>query len=410
MADITEVHPDTRTPPEIVRGVPAGLELGLRNYWYPIVQSHELSAESPLGITCLGEDLVLYRDSKGSPKVLFDRCPHRYVKLSVGRVFGDELQCSYHGLRFDGTGACTLIPWEQPMNDAIQQKLCVRSYKAAEVGGVVWAYLGDEKQFPAPPIEHCLPEELFQPDKFVHFLLPTEVWDANWLLVLDGGDAYHAVILHVESQQHDAVLKYLDKDTVLQLDGRKDPMQDPTPPKCVSLADRRVRIVETGSHGLRGISVDLEGNHLDHGHKLSALSGERFNLPGLITNALRPVGNAAPYVSRLFQVPINYNQTRMFRYAAWRAEGQEERARLKQHFETIVKPRQLKTSVEDRMMASAAGDLIESRKNEFLLSPDRDMVRIRRRIAAAFTSQKLSGRRAPEDETTPSPETLVFPV
>jgi phenylpropionate dioxygenase-like ring-hydroxylating dioxygenase large terminal subunit len=404
MADIAEVHPDTKTLPEIVRGVPAGLELGLRNYWHPIVQSSELPAGSPVGVTCLGEDLILYRDSKGSPKVLFDRCPHRYVKLSVGRVFGDELQCIYHGLRFDGTGACTLIPWEQPMEQAIRQKLCVRSYKAAEVGGIVWAYLGDEQQFPAPPIEHCLPEELLQPDKFVHFLLPTEIWEANWLLVLDGSDAYH-VTLHVESQPHDAVLEYLDKDTVSQLVGRKEQ----TPRKSVPLADRRVRIVEIGGHGLRGMSVDLEGNHLDHGH-MTSLKGKRFNLPGLITNALRPVDNAAPYVSRLFQVPINYNQTRLFRYAAWRAEGQEERVRLKQYFEAIVKPRQLKTSAEDRMMASVAGDLVESRRNELLLAPDRNIIHVRRRIAAAFTSQKLSGRRAPEDEMTPSPETLVFPV
>jgi hypothetical protein len=62
------------------------------------------------------------------------------------------------------------------------------------------------------------------------------------------------------------------------------------------------------------------------------------------------------------------------------------------------------------MMASVAGDLVESRKNEVLLAPDRDMMRLRRRIVAAFTSQKLSGRRAPEDEMTPNPETLLFPV
>ncbi len=406
MTDSADDHPDTRALPEIVRGVPAGLELGLRNYWYPIVQSHELPAESPVGITCLGENLVLYRDSKGSPNVLFDRCPHRCVKLSIGRVFGDELQCRFHGLRFNGTGACTLIPWEQPMDQAIRQKLCVRSYKAAEVGGIVWAYLGDEKQFPAPPIEHCLPEELFQPDKFVHFPVPTEIWDANWLLVMDGGDAYHAVTLHVESQQHDVVLEYLGSGATLQFDGEKDR----TPRKPVPLADRRVRIIETGGHGLRGISVDLEGNHLDHGHQLAELKGERLNLPGIVTNVLRPMGNAAPYVSRFFHVPISYSQTRVFRYATWRAEQQEERVRLKQHFETIVKPRQLKTAAEDRMMASASGDLIESRKNEFLLSPDRDMIHIRRRIVAAFMSQRLNSRRAPEDEMTPSPETLVFPV
>lgn len=406
MPDVANTQRETKTLPEIVRGVPAGLEMGLRNYWYPIIQSNELPVGSPVALTCLGEDLVVFRDSQGNPQVLFDRCPHRYVKLSVGRVLGDELQCSYHGLRFNGAGNCTLIPWEQESTPALQQKLCARAYKAAEVGGVVWAYLGDEKQFPAPPIEHCLPEELFQPDKFVHFLLPTEIWDANWLLVIDGSDAYHAVTLHVESQQHDAVLKYLDHDALTQLDSKKEQ----TAPSSVPLADRRVRIVETDGHGLRGISVDLEGNHLEHGHKLAPLRGERFNLPGLVTNALRPVENAAPYVSRLFQVPINYQQTRMFRYAAWRAETDEERAKLKRHFETVVRPRQLKTSAEDRMMAAVGGDLVESRANELLLSPDRDMTRIRRRLAAAFAAQKLEHRRAPAGEMTPSAETLVFPV
>lgn len=149
---------------------------------------------------------------------------------------------------------------------------------------------------------------------------------------------------------------------------------------------------------------------MEHGHKLAPLRGERFNLPGMVTNALRPVSNAAPYVSRLFQVPIDYGHTRMFRYAAWRVENDEQREDLRRHFETVVKPRQLKTSEEDRMMASVSGDLVESRANELLLGPDRDMIRIRRRISAAFSSQQLDGLRVPRQEATPSRETLVFPV
>lgn len=387
--------------PEIVKGIPKGLELGLRNFWYPIIQSHEVPADRPVSVTSLGEDLVVYRDAQGKPNVLFDRCPHRYVKLSVGRVLDGELQCAYHGLRFNGAGRCTLIPWETE-NPDLQKKFALRAYPAAEIGGLVWAYIGDTKAFPPPPLEESLPEELLHPEKFVHFNLPTEVWDANWLLVIDGSDAYHAVTLHVESQQHDAVLQYLDADVASRIESEKK--------KGVPLADRRVRIVETEGHGLRGISVDKEGNQLEHGHKLAPLRGERFNLPGMITNALRPVSNAAPYVSRLFQVPIDYGHTRMFRYAAWRVENDEQREDLRRHFETVVKPRQLKTSEEDRMMASVSGDLVESRANELLLGPDRDMIRIRRRISAAFSSQQLDGLRVPRQEATPSRETLVFPV
>src|SRR5437868_9331586 len=68
---------------ELVPGVPKGLEIGLRNYWYPIVQSEELGQGKPIGIQCLGENLVVWRDDRGFPAVLSDRCPHRSAKLSL---------------------------------------------------------------------------------------------------------------------------------------------------------------------------------------------------------------------------------------------------------------------------------------------------------------------------------------
>ncbi|MCW2941331.1 MAG: Rieske (2Fe-2S) iron-sulfur domain protein [Actinomycetia bacterium] len=39
-----------------------------------------------------------------------DRCPHRRVPLSSGRVVGSQLECPYHGWRFDASGRCALIP------------------------------------------------------------------------------------------------------------------------------------------------------------------------------------------------------------------------------------------------------------------------------------------------------------
>src|ERR1051325_5495871 len=98
--------------PELVPGVPKGLEIGLRNYWYPILQSEELGREKPLALQCLGENLVVWRDERNRPAVLSDRCPHRCAKLSLGRVLEGNLQCALHGLRFNKVGDCVLIPWE----------------------------------------------------------------------------------------------------------------------------------------------------------------------------------------------------------------------------------------------------------------------------------------------------------
>ncbi len=57
----------------------------------------------------------MYRDSVGTVRALANRCPHRRLPLSMGRVIPDGLQCGYHGWTFDGaTGRCTLIPNFQP--------------------------------------------------------------------------------------------------------------------------------------------------------------------------------------------------------------------------------------------------------------------------------------------------------
>ncbi len=382
---------------ELVRGVPQGLEMGLRNFWYPLMQSSELPAGRPLPMQCLGEELAVFRDGAGKPRALRDRCPHRNVRLSVGRIMDGDLQCAYHGLRFNGSGGCTLIPWEaQPKPEALD-RLGARSYPCDELGGLIWVYVGDNDELPVPDLRTMVPEELLDDEGFAVFLLPTETWDANWLLVIDGSDAYHAVTLHMESQQHAEVESYLGLEGASQ-------------PKKVPLEDRRVKIVETEGHGLRGVSVGLDGELLDHGHGLFKIGGERFNLPAMITNVLKPVSGAQPYVSRLFQVPIDYAHTRIFRYAAWRLTSPDQRDSLRRHFETVVRPRQLRTSAEDRAMAAVAGDLIESRTHEILLGPDRDMVRIRRRLAAAHVSQVVDRRRTPADEPTPTRESLAFPV
>jgi phenylpropionate dioxygenase-like ring-hydroxylating dioxygenase large terminal subunit len=54
--------------------------------------------------------LVLFR-SQGRAAALLDRCPHRNVPLSLGRVLADgRLECAYHGWQFDYEGVCRKIP------------------------------------------------------------------------------------------------------------------------------------------------------------------------------------------------------------------------------------------------------------------------------------------------------------
>ncbi|MDN7407991.1 aromatic ring-hydroxylating dioxygenase subunit alpha [Burkholderia vietnamiensis] len=90
----------------------------LRHFWHPVCTLAEFersnaSGHGPMGVTLLGEKLVLARlNSKlvASP----DRCAHRSAQLSIGRIAKcagkDTLQCPYHGWQYDEQGACKMIP------------------------------------------------------------------------------------------------------------------------------------------------------------------------------------------------------------------------------------------------------------------------------------------------------------
>ncbi len=110
----------------------------LRNSWYVAAWDREV-ARAPLARMFLGEPVVLYRKADGTPVALEDRCCHRHLPLSMGKVEGDELRCGYHGLRFDASGRCTEIPGQS----SIPPQARVRSYPLLEKYGWLWIWMGE---------------------------------------------------------------------------------------------------------------------------------------------------------------------------------------------------------------------------------------------------------------------------
>ena len=76
----------------------------LRNYWYVAAWDREIGRK-PLARTILSEPIVFYRQENGTPVALEDRCRIATCRCRWAGFEGDTLQCHYHGLRFDGTGA-----------------------------------------------------------------------------------------------------------------------------------------------------------------------------------------------------------------------------------------------------------------------------------------------------------------
>lgn len=110
----------------------------LRNCWYIAADPDEVGA-APLGRTFLGEPVVLFRPGDGTVAALEDRCCHRALPLSMGSVVGDRLQCGYHGLEFDSSGACASVPGQS----LVPPGAAVRRYPVVERHNWLWIWMGD---------------------------------------------------------------------------------------------------------------------------------------------------------------------------------------------------------------------------------------------------------------------------
>jgi phenylpropionate dioxygenase-like ring-hydroxylating dioxygenase large terminal subunit len=116
----------------------------LREVWYYAVSGAQLRPRRMLAKTMLGERLLLGRDTAGIVFALRDLCPHRGMPLTRGRFDGREVECCYHGWRFDREGRCTAIPSLVEGQDFDLARVKVKAYPAREVQGNVWVYFGDD--------------------------------------------------------------------------------------------------------------------------------------------------------------------------------------------------------------------------------------------------------------------------
>jgi phenylpropionate dioxygenase-like ring-hydroxylating dioxygenase large terminal subunit len=161
---------------------------GIANAWTPILPARRLGRE-PVAVELAGEPIVLFRDGAGGVGAMIDRCPHRGVRLSLGRVTGDGgLECAFHGWCFDREGACTRVPLNGP--EAAGKVRGAVALPARDVGGLVWVFTGG-----AAPAEPDVPDALTQPgwSRWIHH----EDWACHWTRAMENMlDMPHVPFVH----------------------------------------------------------------------------------------------------------------------------------------------------------------------------------------------------------------------
>ena len=172
------------------RGTPMGDTM--RRYWIPALLAWELPEPDgpPVRVRLLGEELVAFRDTRGRIGLLDERCPHRQASLFLGRNEDCGLRCVYHGWKFDVDGRCVDM-MNEPEELGFAHKIRTGAYETAEVGGIIWTYLGPAEA--RPP----LPRFAWTQAPPTHRHISKVVQETNWLQGLEGGiDTSHVPILH----------------------------------------------------------------------------------------------------------------------------------------------------------------------------------------------------------------------
>jgi len=120
------------------------------NQWYVILESKELRSRKPLKVKRFNENLSLWRDLTGTACCIDDKCCHRGVSLSCGRVIKGDIECPFHGFTYDKTGRVNMIP-ANGKNKPTPETMRVKSYTTFEKYGLIWLWWGDDDKIAKEP-------------------------------------------------------------------------------------------------------------------------------------------------------------------------------------------------------------------------------------------------------------------
>ena len=162
----------------------------IRNQWYPILGSKEVRRGKPISVLRLGENMVLWRDAQGKVVAMKDKCPHRGAALSAGDLVENRVRCPFHGLQFDSSGRCTIIP-SNGASTPVPKAFQMTPYPTQEAHGLIWLWWG----LPRPDLP---PVRFFDAlDESFSYIAFQDHWKTHYGRAIENQlDAMHLPFVH----------------------------------------------------------------------------------------------------------------------------------------------------------------------------------------------------------------------
>ncbi|KAH7422540.1 hypothetical protein KP509_12G013500 [Ceratopteris richardii] len=180
-------HKNRRKGPLNVSGPVKGYSEAIRNFWYPIAFSADVSGETMVPFECFEEPWVIFRGKDGRVGCVQNSCAHRACPLHLGSVNDGCIQCPYHGWEYSTDGVCQKMPSTKFVNVSIRALPCL------ERDGLIWIWPGGG--IPEPTIPSLLPPTGFTVHSEIVLDLPVE----HGLLMENLLDLAHAPFTHTST-------------------------------------------------------------------------------------------------------------------------------------------------------------------------------------------------------------------
>ncbi len=315
----------------------------LTRYFYVACLSEELKT-GPLARVVAGVPLALFR-SNGRAAALVDRCPHRNVPLSLGRVLGDgRLECAYHGWQFDCEGVCRKIPGL--VDESVARERRAESCEVREQDGLVWVC-------PEPGVTPETPP----------FSLPSFSTDyARIVRVVEAEGTLHATLENALDVPHTAFLH-----RGLFRGGKKNPIR-----AVVRRSPDRVETEYLGEprpSGLAGriLSPSSRGRGSDGQESGTIQHWDRFVLPSVAQVEYR-LGEETHFLVTAVCTPVSDFHTRLYGVAAFKTPLP------KQVVRAVLEPVALRIFGQDAVMLKAQSDNVRRFGGERFQSTELDFM------------------------------------
>ena len=161
------------------------------NYWYPVDYDAALEPGDVREISFWGASYALFRTRQGALHVIENRCAHRQLRLSKGKVEGCNLVCAYHGWKYDGEGKVVEI--NHDLFERGMPRIRIGD-KAVQVRyGLIWVFFGERERASERDVPRIPELEGSEPWPCV----PVDFrWNAHHSIIIDNVSDFTHAYLH----------------------------------------------------------------------------------------------------------------------------------------------------------------------------------------------------------------------